>query len=367
MAQGLVFSWAETAGGKMVHVDDVPRGLNCGCTCPNCHEKLLARHGEVNEHGFAHHSETRGANLKICYMVIMYKLAEQIVQTKKRIHAPSYYGIFKETDIEFENVIIDSQYEREDKQPDVIATTKDGKQYLIEFVFKYKVQHKQALDYKNLTCIEIDLSNQSLESLEKFLLSSSEDRKWLNSEDYFNRIEETYHKAGKTVKIVNEAECEHCILRYDCCAVIQSDSPVVIENSGVKYRLCKTELHEHRLKVLRDRLEKEERARKYRLDWQEKQRRIQEQWQCEARIREGQRNRIDIPPVDSSVNVCSSGEEAVFVETEQRNCFNCQSNLTWANREEFAICGGWKTLELPNQRVDPNYAKQCPRFRLKLK
>ena len=123
MAQGFVFSWAENAEGKMVHVDDVPRGLNCGCTCPNCHEALLARHGEVNEHGFAHHSETRGANLKICYMVIMYKLAEQIVQTKKRIHAPSYYGIFKETDIEFENVIIDSQFEGEDMQPDVIATT----------------------------------------------------------------------------------------------------------------------------------------------------------------------------------------------------------------------------------------------------
>ena len=77
MAQGFVFSWAENAEGKMVHVDDVPRGLNCGCTCPNCHEVLLARHGEVKEHGFAHHSEIRGANLKICYMVIMYKLGRR--------------------------------------------------------------------------------------------------------------------------------------------------------------------------------------------------------------------------------------------------------------------------------------------------
>lgn len=31
MTQGFVFSWAENAEGKMVHVDDVPRGLNCGC------------------------------------------------------------------------------------------------------------------------------------------------------------------------------------------------------------------------------------------------------------------------------------------------------------------------------------------------
>lgn len=365
MAQGFVFSWAENAEGRMVQVDDVPRGLNCGCTCPNCHETLLARHGEVNEHGFAHHSETRGANLKICYMVIMYKLAEQIVQTKKRIHAPSYYGIFKETDIEFENVKIDSQYEREDKQPDVIATTKDGKQYLIEFVFKYKVQHKQALDYKNLTCIEIDLSNQSLESLEKFLLSSSEDRKWLNSEDYFNRIEETYHKAGKAVKIVNEAECEHCNLRYDCCAVTQSYSPIIIENSGIKYRLCKTELHEQRLKAIRNRLEEEERTRKERLEWQEEQRRLQEQQQSEARIREEQRNRIDLSPVGSFTIICSSDEGGSFVETEQRNCFYCQSNLAWANREGWANCGCYISLGLPKQRVNPNYAKQCPRFRLK--
>ena len=88
----------------MVHVDSVPRGLRCGCTCPNCHEPLLARHGEKNEHGFAHHSDTRGANLNICYMVILYKLAEQIIQTKKRIHAPSYYAIFPEKDIDFVEV-----------------------------------------------------------------------------------------------------------------------------------------------------------------------------------------------------------------------------------------------------------------------
>lgn len=365
MAQEFVFSWAENAEGKMVHVDDVPRGLNCGCTCPNCHERLLARHGEVNEHGFAHHSETRGANLKICYMVIMYKLAEQIIQTKKRIHAPSYYGIFKETDIEFQDVKIDSQYEREDKQPDVIATTKDGKQYLIEFVFKYKVQHKQALDYKNLTCIEIDLSNQSLESLENFLLTSSENRKWLNSEDYFNRIEETYRKAGKAIKIINDAECCHCDLRYDCCAVTQSFYPIVIENSGIKYRLCKSESYEQKLKAMKNRLEEEERARKEWLEWQKEQRRLQEKWQNEARRREELRNRIDISPIDSSVNDNSTGEGMVVVETVQRNCLNCQSNLTWANRDGWANCGGYISLGLPRQRVNPDYAKQCHRFRPK--
>ena len=73
MGNNFVFSWAEDAQGKMVHVDDVPRGLACGCVCPCCREKLLARHGDIKEHGFAHHSDNRGANLDICYRVVLYK------------------------------------------------------------------------------------------------------------------------------------------------------------------------------------------------------------------------------------------------------------------------------------------------------
>lgn len=31
MAKGFVFSWAENANGKLVHVDSVPNGLLCNC------------------------------------------------------------------------------------------------------------------------------------------------------------------------------------------------------------------------------------------------------------------------------------------------------------------------------------------------
>ena len=48
---------------------------------------------------------------------------------------------------------IGGHYQREDMQPDVIATTKDNQQYIIEFTFDYKVQHKQAIDYNNLNCL----------------------------------------------------------------------------------------------------------------------------------------------------------------------------------------------------------------------
>ena len=244
MNDNFVFSYAENAEGRMVHVDSVPNGLKCKCNCPHCHEQLLARHGDERTHHFAHHSENRGANLNICYMVILYKLAEQIVQTKKRIHAPSYYGIYIEKDLEFIDVKINSDYEREDKQPDVIATTKDGKQYLIEFTFEYKVQHKKPIDYKSLSCLEIDLSQQSLESLEDFLLSSAESRKWLNNDSYFTRIEETYLKRKFKVKVVTNNECQQCKIKNACVNIKDTSYPMIIENNGENYRICKTEIFE---------------------------------------------------------------------------------------------------------------------------
>ena len=245
----------------------------------------------------------------------------------------------RERDVEFKDVRIDSRYEREDKQPDVIATTHDDKQYLIEFVFLYKVQHKHALDYKNLTCLEVDLSNQSLETLERFLLESAEDRKWLNNEDYFTRIDEIYRKAGKAVRVICESECVQCELGDDCCAVMKAHSPLVIENSGNRYRLCKIELYEQEKEALRLRKKEEEEERQEMLAWQQEQRRLQE---------ERQRKR-ERPSIDPS----------------QRSCFNCQSNLSWANRGGWANCGCYITLGLPKQRVKPDHAEQCPRFRSK--
>lgn len=362
MVGDYIFSWAENAEGRMVHVDSVPRGLQCGCICPNCHEKLLARHGEVKEHGFAHHSDKRGANLKICYMVILYKLAEQIIQIKKRIHVPSYYGIFKENDIEFTDVKVDSRYERLDKQPDVIATTIDGRQYLVEFVFNYKAQHKQAIDYKNLTCLEVDLSKQTLESLEEFLLNSNEDRVWLNNEDYFGRIVDVYSHVGKRIRIVEESECHTCELFNVCCAINQpgfQNTPIPIENSGKKYRLCKTELYEQRLEELKQRKAEEAKRRQDELLYMQEQARLQQEEEQKYQERMQQRRR------EYEEQRRISDELEAQRDPSERSCFDCQSNLTWMNRNGYANCGSYISRGVP-KFTPPDYAKTCRGFRRKL-
>lgn len=45
----------QTSTGAIVSVDQVDRGLQCGCRCPSCNGRLVARKGEKNEHCFAHY------------------------------------------------------------------------------------------------------------------------------------------------------------------------------------------------------------------------------------------------------------------------------------------------------------------------
>lgn len=331
MVQDSIFSMAHNSNGEWVHIDDVPNGADCNCFCPNCHEPLIARHGKVNEHGFAHHSKKRGANLRICYMVTMYKLAEHIIQSRKRIHTPSYYDIFKERDIEFTDVKIDSHYEREDKQPDVIAVGKDGNKYLIEFVFRYKVQHKKSLDYKNLNCLEIDLSNQTIETLEEFLLDKANDRKWLNNETYFNQIEPKYRNAKKPVRVVSESECKQCKIKRLDCAVLKKESrhfPLIIENSGNSYRLCKIEKYNEEMQRMQERQKRLEKMK------------------------------------DSLMHERSKDENNIQNCSEEISCFNCENNLVWENEDGFASCGKHFHLRIPKNN-DPDYAKSCIGFKYK--
>lgn len=343
-ANDIVFSWAESqATGRLVQVDDVPRGLQCGCVCPYCHEQLLARHGEVNEHGFAHHSNQRGANLKICYMVTLFKLAEQILQTHKKVMAPSYFGIFKEKTIDFIEVKTDGRFEREDKQPDVIATTKEGEQYLIEFLFGEEVRHRAKIDYENMTCLEVDLSKQTLESLEHFLLGSCKDRKWANNKQYFDSIEAIYQKHDKKVRVVNEAECQRCHLLHNCCCVKNgtSSAPLHILHNGSQFRLCKPDVREEKIEAI------EQQKREAELERQRRKERQDMIENANPSVRYEIKSPLpDLPPE----------------EPHLRSCLNCKINLKYFNRDGIPYCGSSGSFHTP-RRPDPSYAQTCRFYR----
>lgn len=71
--------YAIDASGKLVHVDDVPTGLKCGCRCPCCDEKLEAKNaGKKREHHFAHAS---GCECSGAYESMLHLLAKEKVMS----------------------------------------------------------------------------------------------------------------------------------------------------------------------------------------------------------------------------------------------------------------------------------------------
>lgn len=280
-----------------------------------------------------------------------------------RIHVPSYYGIFKAADIDFVDVKIDNRYEREDKQPDVIATTKEGALYLIEFTFEHKVQHKKDLDYNNLTCLEIDLLGQTLETLEEFLMISEENKRWINNENYFNQIEDVYRKANKAITLVDELSCLSCEIRNICCTVKRGDysqTPIRILNNGQIYRMCKTEeykqlLAERKKYLQEEQMRREEEARKRR----KFEKLYRKQLHTEAKVSNNSSSSYGHASVEMGMSSFQSSSDSDSIQ--ERSCFICVNNLSWGNRGGRAKCG----ISSINARglIEPCHAKICKMFK----
>ena len=74
-----LLTYALDESQALVHVDDVPKGLKCGCACPHCGAKLYAKNGGIiREHHFAHE---HGAECEGAYESSMHRLAKEILQT----------------------------------------------------------------------------------------------------------------------------------------------------------------------------------------------------------------------------------------------------------------------------------------------
>lgn len=85
--------------GKLVFIDEVERGLECGCFCPNCGGKLIAKKGEVNQHHFAHYQvENCGKGVETA----LHLLGKQALLEEKRLRLPGGEAIELISEVEIE-------------------------------------------------------------------------------------------------------------------------------------------------------------------------------------------------------------------------------------------------------------------------
>lgn len=229
----LKLPYALDSEGKLISIDDVTiSGLACNCRCPKCKERLEARIGTgKREKHFAHskHSNCHGA-----YMTILHMYSEEIVEKHKAVMAPKYtskYGSVLPRMLEFVDVEVERREDRKDLQPDIVGITEDGKRWAIEICNTHWVDDKkrQKLLDSGITCMEIDVSNQTVENLEDFLLHSTLFREWINNpndeeslpkptpeqiaieeEDAKNRLDYYLSQKDGRYKLYLTERCEGC-------------------------------------------------------------------------------------------------------------------------------------------------------------
>jgi len=69
----------------MVFVDDVPSGLGCGCVCPGCAARLVARKGAIKRHHFAH---AHGEGCSSAAESALHLMAKQIILDERQLLVP---------------------------------------------------------------------------------------------------------------------------------------------------------------------------------------------------------------------------------------------------------------------------------------
>lgn len=189
----------------LIHIDDVQRGLDCGCICPSCGSKLIARKGSKKIHHFAHYNSEECNN---CIETSIHMLAKEILSEEMRIKIPAVYLSFSPESYKDEQLIYDEQLVKFDKVylekriddiiPDVVLEL-NGSKLLVEIYVTHGVDEQKENKIKEIgiSTLLIDLSNQdyeiSKEYLKEILLNDTDNKKWIYNKkerEIYNRFKE---------------------------------------------------------------------------------------------------------------------------------------------------------------------------------
>lgn len=71
--------WGRAANGRLVHISDVVNGLKCGCECPACDQRLIAKKGEEIRHHYAHSLTSECSNAPSLARIVLTLLARKSI------------------------------------------------------------------------------------------------------------------------------------------------------------------------------------------------------------------------------------------------------------------------------------------------
>jgi len=205
--------------GQLVEISGVERGLNCGCFCPSCHQKLIARKGDKSIHHFAHYnSQECSKSLETSLHIA----AKEILEKHKKIRLPAVitkmceaHGdqllLFDEQTIVFDKIYLEKRID--DIKPDVIIEY-NGRKLLVEIAVTHFLDKEKKSKIRNLgySTIEIklnDLKKQlNFHSLQDILLHDVKNKFWVYNAKEHSFLDEI-RNFGKTLKIIKRKIALH--------------------------------------------------------------------------------------------------------------------------------------------------------------
>lgn len=195
---------------KLVHIDNVPKGLACNCICPSCKKPLIARKGSNTRHHFAHYKNHQCVT---AYETELHMLTKELLKETKTFKIPSVYiglnniMISEEVLIPLDNVKL--EYKINNIIPDIVVYAGNSI-LLIEIFVTHKIDAEKLKKIRklNLSTIQIDLSHIdrhiTKDELKNILINTSEYKSWI------------YNKYQEKKEIEKIADCLQIPIVANC-------------------------------------------------------------------------------------------------------------------------------------------------------
>lgn len=179
---------AVDASDRVVSINEVVRGLACGCRCIECSEALVARQGRQRMHHFSHASQKEPC--EVTPESFLHRYAKQVVRESLGLQLPPQPGHHPDSEDQSSWWDFESVKEEPwmgDFRPDLVAELTDGP-LLIEFACTSFVDEEKLERIKQLgiRTVEIDLSGlvvsasaDGLLELKRTILDDTTLKQWL--------------------------------------------------------------------------------------------------------------------------------------------------------------------------------------------
>lgn len=185
--------FAQDARGGLIHVDAALRGKACNCRCLACGEVLIARHGDIKAHSFAHAS---GTECQFAVDAMLNRLAQELIAAVGVFVSPPLlvrasgagpFGLVRREEtiaarrLRVESVLVDRRVHKQ--RPSVVMMI-GGHELLLELTYGHCLDaHKRgAIEKLGMAAIEMHVGEGMFDTVEQFgrqLLEEVSHKHWI--------------------------------------------------------------------------------------------------------------------------------------------------------------------------------------------